>query len=782
MSSESLQPWLEAIAGAPFTIVAATISITLYLVGRQRLRGRSHRLRATLPAARALAFIAAWILLLLAIASPLDAAAERLLSRHMVQHLLLAMVIPPLIWIGAPALPVMAGLPRSIRVGLLGPLLASRPARGVLAVLGHPVTGWIAMAVTTLGWHVPAAYELAISDPFWHRVEHATMLGAGVLFWRPVIATRPFRARWPRLAMVPYLVTADLVNTVVAATFAFGPAPLYPWYGPIASALDVDAKLDQQLAAGIMWIPGNLVYLVPAVILAARHIRFSTGMGTVMKPVVAEAPRTVSLPVLPSRVDPRLEGGDLLRVRGLGRLLRSARFRLAVRLGAFAVLVVIVIDGLLGSDRAPLNLAGTLPWTHWRGLVIVAAIVIGNVACFGCPLIAPRSLLRRWIRPTRRWPAALQSKWLAAGLVVAWLVAYEAFDPWDAPALTAWILIGFVVVATVVDLLFDGASFCRHVCPLGQFQMAASSMSTRTVAARDPRTCETCSTRDCLAGGPKGPGCGLGLLIPAKRGNLDCTFCLDCVTACPHENIGILATTPGVDLVDTRPRSGLRSLIDRPDVATMLLAITVGGLVNAAGMTAPVVATFDEWQAATGFGRPWIEGASTLLAIGSGLLLVLAVAAIPIGRVGVAGADRIRNRFGRLAVATLPIGIAIWLVHLGFHLVTGWPTAEAAVIRVAHDLGTVAAGPAEILSCCVPPPAWLLPIELLVLSVGFAGSLGVGWWIDRDQAARVRGTIGFGAVTRRWSWATLIPLVMWLVSAWMVFQPMEMRGTSGFAS
>lgn len=782
MSSESLQPWLQAIAGAPFTIVFATVSITLYLVGRRRLRARSHRLRASLPTARAVAYILAWTLLLLAIASPLDVAAERLLSRHMVQHLLLAMVIPPLIWIGAPALPMMAGLPRSIRIGLLAPLLASRPVRAVLAVLGHPVTGWIAMAVTTLGWHVPAAYELAISDPFWHRLEHATMLGAGILFWRPVIATRPFRPRWPRLAMVPYLVTADLVNTVVAATLAFGPAPLYPWYGPIAAALGVDATLDQQLAAGIMWIPGNLVYLVPAMVLAARNIRFSSGMGTVVRPVDATGPRTVSLTVLPTRVDPRLEGGDLLRVPVLGRLLRSAGFRLTARLGAFGILVAIVVDGLVGSDRAPLNLAGTLPWTHWRGVVIVAAIVVGNVACFGCPLIAPRSLLRRWIRPTRRWPAALRSKWLAAGLVIAWLVAYEAFDPWDAPALTAWILIGFVVMATVIDLVFDGASFCRYVCPLGQFQMVASTMSTRTVAARDPKTCESCSTRDCLTGGSRGPGCGLGLLVPAKRGNLDCTFCLDCVTACPHDNVGILASTPGLDLVDTRPRSGLRSLVERPDVATMLLAITVGGLVNAAGMTAPVVARFDDWQAVTGLGRPWIEGIATLLAIGSGLLIVLAVAAMPIARVGVVGPDRIRSRFGRIAVATLPIGVAIWLVHLGFHLVTGWPTAEAAFIRVAYDLGTVASGPAEILSCCVPPPAWLLPVELVVLSVGFAGSLGVGWWIDRDQAARFRGATGFGPVTRRWSWTALIPLAMWLVSAWMVFQPMEMRGTSGFAS
>ena len=169
-------------------------------------------------------------------------------------------------------------------------------------------------------------------------------------------------------------------------------------------------------------------------------------------------------------------------------------------------------------------------------------------------------------------------------------MAYETFDPWDAPALTAWILIGFVVAATVVDLVFKDASFCRYACPLGQYQMATATISTRTIAARDAATCSACTTRDCLQGGPQGPGCGLDLLVPAKRGNLDCTFCLDCVTACPHDNVGLLPQVPAADLADPRPRSGLRTLADRPDLATLVLAITVGGLVNAIGMTAPITA------------------------------------------------------------------------------------------------------------------------------------------------------------------------------------------------
>lgn len=762
-----MQPWVSALATSPGTVVASLVSVSLYLVGRRRLRTRSVRLAAYLTPGRAACFIIGWILLLVAVASPLDAAAERMLSRHMVQHLLLAMVVPPLLWLGAPPMPLLRGIPRSVRVGVVGPVLAGRAMRRFLGIVGHPVTGWIAMAATTVAWHVPAAYELAIADPWWHRLEHFTMFAAGVLFWRPVVAARPFRRRWPRLAMVPYLVTADLVNTVVAATLAFGPLPLYRWYGALSGPLGIDAGLDQQLAAGIMWIPGSIVYLVPAMVIAARHFGIAASMGVA-------PPRSVPLPVLaPTARGP--EGGDLLRAPVIGRWLKTPGFRLGVRLLVLLVLVAIVLDGFLGTPDAPMNLAGTLPWTHWRGAVVVGAIVVGNVACFGCPLIAPRSLLRRWIRPSRRWPAALRSKWLAAALVVGWLVAYEAFDPWDGPALTAWVLVGLVLGATVVDLVFEGASFCRHVCPLGQFQMACSTMSTRTIAAREPRTCSECTTRDCLHGGPRGPGCGLELLVPAKRGNLDCTFCLDCVTACPHDNVGILPATPGVDLADPRPRSGLRSLVDRPDVATLLLAVTVGGLVNAVGMTAPVVAMLDRMQDATGLGRRLLEGGGTLLAILAGVVLAWILAIPPLG-------GDLRNRFGRIGVATLPIGVAIWIVHLGFHLVTGWTTAEAALVRVIHDLGAVDTPPDVVLSCCSPPPPWLLPVELLVLSLGIAGSLGVAWWGGVLAARRSGIPTRRGLPTAAWLSTGLLSVVLWAVAAWMVFQPMDMRGTAGFAS
>lgn len=758
--------WWQALGSAPWVPTAAVVSIVLYLVGRRRLIRRSARLEGIFTRPRALCFLAGWLLLVLAIASPLDVAAERLLSWHMVQHMLLTVVVPPLWWLGAPVLPGLTGLPRSARQGLVGPVFAAPAVRAAMGAVGHPTVGWAALTLTTLAWHLPAAYELALRDPWWHRAEHVTMLLAGVLFWRPVVASPPFRPRWPRLAMIPYLVTADLANTVVAASLAFAGGVVYPWYAPIAAGRGTDPMLDQQLAAGIMWVPGSLILLVPAVVIAARRLVADDAPRA--RP--ASAPRSIPLPVLGAAP----EGGDLLRLPILGWTIRRSGWRLAVRVVVLVGLAAIVLDGLLGPRPAPSNAAGTFPWTHWRGLAIVGILVFGNVACFACPLIAPRTILRRWIVPTRRWPRALRSKWIAFGLVMAWLVFYEMFDPWDVPAMTAWILVGFVVAATVVDLCFEGASFCRYVCPLGQYQMAMSTMSTRTVATLDPEVCESCRTHDCLRGGPRGPGCGLGLFPPRKTGNLDCTFCLDCVTACPHGNIGVVAQTPGRELVSTRWRSGLRAVARRLDLALLLLAISVGGLVNALGMTAPIVAELDRIQVDLGVDRRWVEGAFVVLATLAGVAVVLV---LPLAT----GRRRWRETVVAWSFATLPLGVGVWLVHLGFHLVTGWSTADAVVGRVAHDLGWRSSVPDPLLSCCAPPPPWLVPVEYLVLSVSLAASLAVAWWGRRDAMIGWGRPIGFGRLLRGWSPAAVWLIAFWACAAWMVLQPMEMRGTSGFA-
>ena len=173
--------------------------------------------------------------------------------------------------------------------------------------------------------------------------------------------------------------------------------------------------------------------------------------------------------------------------------------------------------------------------------------------------------------PGRSWPRLLRSKWLAVALVALFLWSYEAFALWDSPWLTAWIAIGYFAAAFVVDGLFRGAAFCKYVCPIGQFNFVQSLVSPLEVRVREPAVCATCQTKDCIRGSAAAPGCGTHLFQPRKLGNLDCTFCLDCVHACPHENVGVLATISGGSLTNVDAfRSGIGRLSRRTDVAALV--------------------------------------------------------------------------------------------------------------------------------------------------------------------------------------------------------------------
>src|SRR5262249_10689213 len=129
-------------------------------------------------------------------------------------------------------------------------------------------------------------------------------------------------------------------------------------------------------------------------------------------------------------------------------------------------------------------------------------------------------------------------------------------------------------------------------------------MSPLELRVADQSTCRSCRTADCIKGRrePASPltvvrrGCELGLFLPAKVGNLDCTFCLDFVQACPHDNIELSTRTPALELVDLRRRSGVGRLLQRPDVAALATLFVFGGMLNAFAMVSPVY-RLEMWMA-----------------------------------------------------------------------------------------------------------------------------------------------------------------------------------------
>ena len=181
---------------------------------------------------------------------------------------------------------------------------------------------------------------------------------------------------------------------------------------------------------------------------------------------------------------------DVLRLPVVGPIVRWRYFRRAVQSVLLILSSAVVVDGLFGPQIAPRNLSTVSISIHWRGLLVIGLVAIGNIFCTACPMMLVRDAGRRVVSPRFTWPRALRRKWLGLTLLVVVLFSYELFDIWDRPAATAAIVLGYFALALLIDLLFKGASFCKHVCPIGQFNFIASTMAPTEIGARSLQVCQ----------------------------------------------------------------------------------------------------------------------------------------------------------------------------------------------------------------------------------------------------------------------------------------------------
>jgi polyferredoxin len=508
---------------------------------------------------------------------------------------------------------------------------------------------------------------------------------------------------------------------------------------------------------------------------------------------------------------------DVLRWPVIGRFLRWRHARTAFQLFSLVVAAVVVLHGLLGPQIASNNLATVLTWVHYRGLLIVALLAAGNLSCTGCPFVLVRDAGRRILPPSWHWPRRLRTKWIGIALFIAVLFTYELFDLWALPRATSFLVLGYFGAALLIDVVFSGATFCKYLCPIGQFNFVASTMSPLELRVRDESTCRTCRTADCIKGRPaidatvnaeaaeiaeqritpkgflralraprsnvassRGPfrsavrpaivqrGCELGLFLPMKVGNMDCTFCLDCVHACPHDNIALATRLPGAELAESRRRSGIGRLARRWDIAALAIVFVFGGMLNAFAMVAPVYRL-----------EAWLAHALGVMSETPVLAIVFLASLVLVPVVLIGGAAYVTRMFaggtgpiGRIAVnyvyALVPFGFGMWLAHYGFHLLTGFltviPIAQSAAIDA---LGWPALGGPQWRLAGMRPGE-VFPIQLGFILLGAMGSLAVAYRIsDREYPDHP------GAPTAPWA---IVTLTLTTAAIWILSQPMDMRG------
>ena len=233
-----------------WTIDPLQLAPIALIAGAYAMRARTLARRGQpVPGWRIALFILGLVLLVVAVASPLAAVAEReLFSFHMTQHLLLGDLAP---------LCLLAGLTGP----LLRPVLAF-PGVMRLRVLANPLVALPIWAANLVLWHTPTLYEAAVENSAVHAIEHISFFTAGIVLWLPVLETLPAPEWFGTGAKLGYIVGVRLVGTAVANVFVWGGAPFYDVYDTGRDFLGLSPDADQSLAGSLMMLEGSLVTIV----------------------------------------------------------------------------------------------------------------------------------------------------------------------------------------------------------------------------------------------------------------------------------------------------------------------------------------------------------------------------------------------------------------------------------------------------------------------------------------------------------------------------------------
>ena len=260
-------------------IVILAAAGIIFSVGWLRLRNRTrgsnagNRWRAG-ATWRPFVYVLGLLILALALMSPIDVLGTQLFTIHMVQHVLLVMIIPPLLLLANPIVFILWGLPTSSRKavgGWLGP--NARPRKIIKAITGVGIV-WLAYVIVIWGWHDPLAYSLALRSNIAHDLEHISFFVVAMIFWWHIIGAGPkIHSSLSYGGRFAYAISAIPPIMIAGIVIAFAKEPIYSHYELVPRLWNISVMEDQRIAGVIMWVPGSMMYIVAALIVVGRWLQ-----------------------------------------------------------------------------------------------------------------------------------------------------------------------------------------------------------------------------------------------------------------------------------------------------------------------------------------------------------------------------------------------------------------------------------------------------------------------------------------------------------------------------
>ena len=229
----------------PSTVIGLLVLAAIYII-RAAQAGPDQSLSGT----RKLSFFASLFVIFAALNGPIhDLSDNYLFSGHMVQHLLLTMLMPPLMLYGVPG-------------WMLRPLLRNRVLQAIAKRITRPIACYLIFNIVIAGWHIPAMYNAAMESHDIHILEHLMFMGAAVLMWWPLASQLPElpRLAYPGQMLYSFLMTLPM--SVVAIYIVMADTVLYPFYSSAPRIMKLSPMEDQLLGGLIMWVPGGIIFMI----------------------------------------------------------------------------------------------------------------------------------------------------------------------------------------------------------------------------------------------------------------------------------------------------------------------------------------------------------------------------------------------------------------------------------------------------------------------------------------------------------------------------------------
>jgi hypothetical protein len=401
------------------------------------------------------------------------------------------------------------------------------------------------------------------------------------------------------------------------------------------------------------------------------------------------------LVVLKARVGRVAEPLNLLAIPWLRRLLTAPALQPSMQIPLLLLMVIVIFLGLSDVQEGGVNVATKLTWTIWWAGIIFTFFLVGRAWCLACPFGALNEWASRIAAPVRRLPKPFRNIWWATGMFVLLTWADEQLGVVRSPSVTAWIVIFFAGLAVAIGIFYERRSFCRYLCPIGGLIGIYSMTAPVELRTRDRSVCAADREKSCYRGSAEARGCPMFEFPATMDRNTYCTFCVECVKGCGHDNLLLRLRAFGKDLW----ASGRRAL-DESYLAVMLVGLTLL-------VTAGMLSAWPGWIEALSrllpsFVRSTAKPVTYLSIVESVILLGGALAAVPLLVLGGAAlSDRLagdkglgtRQTFVTFGYMFVPIGLAMHLAHnVGHLLLEGGgivPAVQRAVaIYTPFSLGT----------------------------------------------------------------------------------------------